>query len=210
MDTLAPAVQLFEVKDALGIEGGSEDSKLISLIDSASDYAEREMNRTLGERTAITEFHGTSRRTKLRRIWTKRAPITVTTTVDLRVDGNRIFPADSQLIEETGTGAGDFVVDRELGHVEMFGDSIFIPAPRGPQTIRILYSAGYLIDDMPPAIKEGIIALIDFLRLRKVSSALVLTSKSIAGGTEGFKDELPAQWVSMLARYRRFDFAPGF
>ena len=189
-----------EFKDFLQLDGSAEDGLIISLIDAVSTDIERRTGRTFKERTGLVEFYDSKGGRKL---FSRRRPITTTTTLELRVDPDHEFTADDDLIEETGGTVGDFTLDRNIGLFTLVGTRTF---NRGPQIIRLTYSAGYTVGNIPDEAKLAAAYMVGFMLQKfRDKGGLTHASKSMPQGTTTFLNERPAIVDQLLQPFKLID-----
>lgn len=188
-------VTVKEVKDLLGLDGAGDDAKIASLIEKASSWLEKFTNRTFRERTGIREFID-SRGGRF--LWLGARPITTTTPLLISVDAGQDHDAtQNHLTEELGVGDGDFVIDRNLGKVSLVGTGSF---SQGPKAIRVDYSAGYLIDDIPQEAKLAAIYYVGYLLQKfETRSGLAQSNRTIPQGSVSLIQGVPAE-IAEIAR----------
>ncbi len=183
-----------EFKDYLRIDGAGDDAQITLFIQAASDWIERYCGRTFKEQTGLQEFYDSDGG---RVLFLRERPVTLTTTLDVRVDPTQEFLApEDQLIEETGTLDGDFVIDREFGKITLLGDGQF---QRGPKTIRVDYSAGFLDDEIPDQVKLACAYHGGyFLQKMTAKNGLHLQSKTIPQGSKSLVQGVPIEITELL------------
>lgn len=194
-----PIVSVIEAKSLVRIDGATDDALFLRAIKAVSSRIEKHCNRTFGEQTGIVEYHGGDTQA-----WTtlipRCRPLTSTTAVDLRVDLNRVFGSDTLLVEDT-----DFVVDAELGLIDLVGAGIagvlsgMGRFPTDPKTIKLTYSAGYTVADMPYEAKLAAAMWAGMIHQKLVEqNGLLQSSKQIMDGSVDFIQGMPEDVMVLL------------
>lgn len=179
-----------QLKDALHIDGDGDDAELARRIEEASDFIERKTNRTFKEVEDVTEFHSTRGGILM---WTRKRPVTATTAFDLRLDTKipRAFGSETALVLDR-----DFVVDLDLGKVELIGFTSF---PTAPKSLRVTYSAGYVHGMIPRAVQEACIHLAAFFHQRYTSSQSLITSSiGMDQGQTTIIEDIPGPVLALI------------
>lgn len=188
------------VKDRLQLTTAQHDVLLDRLVSAASDFIEAECGRRFKSTPYSNEVYSVyGERQDF--VFLKQAPVTALTSAQYRA-GTPSNPS------WTGYTADEFelVEDGKSGIVKIYGN-----APKGTNTLRFIYTAGYLIDfdNVGDTTKHTLpLDLSDFaerlvVKLFKKRDAEGKATESYEGGSVTWNELLDEVDKQILARYRR-------
>ena len=217
-----------ELKAQLEIDSGdtSEDKKLNFFVEIASSWIEELLNRPGLSYKSRTEFYNG---TGTQRLLLRSRPVYTTPTIQVSVDESGYFgqPSGSFDTNTALTYGDDFYLqtDQEDGTSRcgiLIRNGTYWPKPRVRQAgllapflgigfgvVKVVYSAGYFVDNLPPAIRFACNLLVAKMR-HLMPLGLELTSESYEERSMSWvgerKDYLLALVKPMIHPYRNRNF----
>lgn len=169
----------------------SKDSHIELLINSASEYLERECDRVLKKVTGIVEYQD-GNNTKV--IVTKQWPITAVSELKLDSSGSSAFGAD------TVVASGDRAITDDDTAILLIADR----TPRGQRTVKITYDAGYAT--IPADLQEACLWVVYWKDRIRDAGDIGRTTKNKEGESISYLQDAPKDVRDAIARYKRTDF----
>ena len=180
-------ISLASAKAALGIVGETEDTAIEDFIDRASDVIARHCNRVLALETVIEQFRLDCHRNDL---LLSRYP--VASIVSIVEDGRALSASDYEVVSSNG------ILSR------LHGDS---PRRWPAGKIVVTYSAGFEVEDVPPALQQACLQLVKAYYIGADRDPLVrsesVTPMSSASYFIGDAEHLPPDVRGLLKQYRK-------
>lgn len=188
---------LAAVKAALNIPTAttSKDALITSLIDAASDWAEKYCGRTFTSTTHTEYFSpGSDKRVrKFSELVPREYPIISVTSI--REDADRAFTDADTLL-----GAIDYWHDEN--RIYLYEDGAWISFARGTRTVQLVYVAGYAT--IPSDVQRAAVMLTVKLFYDSDRQKQGIAAESLGGTTITYVDEdMPKAAKAILDLYRR-------
>lgn len=138
-------VTLAEFKAYLNALGSTQEAQLENAINTASTLLETRLKRQIVTRGNLTEFHSPQMRSNV--LFLGDYPVIAVASVN--EDSSRIYGAGTVLVVDT-----DYVIIKDKGELKRTGSGggawLWFP---GFRTVKVVYSAGYAVADVPADIK---------------------------------------------------------
>lgn len=188
------------VKDRLGMSESNNDTVIDRLINGATEFIEGETRRRFAETTYTDEVYSISDN-GIRFLILRNAPVSSITRIQHRT-GTKSSPSWTDFLSDNYFLEGD----GESGVVQFFGD-----LPKGPNTVRATYTAGYKINfsnagdnsthTLPHDLSEFCERLVERM-FRRINSE-GKDQESFDGGSISWSRQLTAIDKEVIARYQR-------
>lgn len=180
-------VSLASAKAALSITGSAEDTAVQDYIDRASDVIAQHCNRVFALETVSEQFRLNLHRAEL---LLSRYPVVEVTSIG--EDDATLVPADFEIDKANG------ILSRLYG-----GRQCWWPLSK----TTVVYSAGYALAKMPPALKQACLQLVKAYYIGADRDPLVrsesVTPMSSASYFSGDDAHLPPDVVGLLKPFRK-------
>lgn len=190
-------ISLAQAKDYLDIQTSdtSQDSRVEGYIDAASQFIQEYCNRNFISQSYTEYQDGRQSNQILLRQWPATKPS------DLRIDNSREFGSN------TVVDTADYDVIE--GNILLLVNRFF---PNGYGNIKIVYTAGYGTvagNTLPSDIQLACKQLVAWYSQERTDRRTGVTSRGKNGENISFEIDVPKKVISVLERYKRFEFSPA-
>lgn len=196
-DSTVAVVNLADTKLYLKITETDDDDMITQLINECSRKAGLYCGRRLRS-ASYTEFYNGSGRTSL---YLKNFPVTAITSV--YDDPDRGFGANYL------KDSADYYIEKESGQLQLFNNGGAFNAGRA--NVKVVYVAGWSLDDMPHEIRQAVKQWIAVEYHRWAKQRFDIQSQTVGDRTMTYVvDEIPKYVAAVLDRFANPLGAPDF
>jgi len=198
LDTTNALISLDDLKAYLSsdtydefLDDTTTDNELERIINAASRWANRYTGVDLLSREHTEHYDGDGSRT----LYLDNFPVTSSVSeIALYIDTDREYEDDDKV------ESGDIILYSDVGKI-IVEDTVF---SRGPQSVKITYTAGYVLADVPDDLAYAVKLICAAMWKKKKDKLVNVTSVSIEGNSVSIAEkDIPALAAEILDEFSR-------